>query len=66
EKVGANHKYTRVSNVGEYILPAEDRIKFGNGITFYYTGGGRESKLHSQSLDKTSPMSSQNVLFCMM
>ena len=53
-----------VSDVGEYILPAEDRIKFGNGLTFYYTGGTQESRLHSllrpyvwsylkQSLEKT-------------
>ena len=64
DKVGANQKYTKISEVGEYILPAEDRIKFGNGITFYYNGGAQESKLHSllrpyiwsylkQSLDKT-------------
>ena len=64
DKVGTNQKYTKLSDVGEYILPAEDRIKFGNGITFYYNGGGPESKLHSllrpyiwnylkQSLDKT-------------
>ena len=64
EKVGTNQKYTKISDIGEYILPAEDRIKFGNGITFYYNGGGQESRLHSllrpyiwsylkQSLDKT-------------
>ena len=47
EKVGAKKNFTMVSDVGEYILPAEGRIKFGNGLTFYYTGGGQESRLHS-------------------
>ena len=42
EKVGIHKTFTIVSDVGEYILPAEDRIKFGNGLTFYYTGGGQE------------------------
>ena len=46
-RVGTNKSFTMVSDVGEYILPAEDRIKFGNGLTFYYTGGGQESRLHS-------------------
>ena len=64
EKVGARKNFTMVSDVGEYILPAEDRIKFGNGLTFYYTNGDQESRLHSllrpyvwsylrQSLEKT-------------
>jgi len=47
EKVGSRKNFTMVSDVGEYILPAEDRIKFGNGLTFYYTNGDQESRLHS-------------------
>ena len=46
-KVGDHKNLTMVSNVGEYILPAEDRIKFGNGLIFYYSGGRQESRLHS-------------------